>query len=89
MELVRSLLKKNEPAAVGLSVIMAIVLATCSPHFIDVYNFDSIQTSIAPSGIIALGMMILLITGSFDLSVGSMMSLGGEVAAIFMTQGFP
>jgi ribose/xylose/arabinose/galactoside ABC-type transport system permease subunit len=50
-------------------------------------NVDSIQTAIAPYGITAIGMMILLVSGVFDLSVGSTMGLGGLVTAICLTIG--
>ena len=44
-------------------------------------NLDSLQTSIAPLAIVAIGMVTLLICGVFDLSVGAIMVLSGIVCA--------
>ncbi len=85
----RNLMKKKETVALALGLAVAAVLALGSPHFFDPNNLDSLQTSIAPSAIIAVGMMVLLINGMFDLSVGSIMGLSGVVTAIFLTLGLP
>jgi len=82
-----SILKKNEIVSVILAVLLLITLVIARPNFLDKVNVDSLQTSIAPYGIMAIGMMILLISGVFDLSVGSTMSLGGLVSAISLTMG--
>ena len=72
-----------------LLVLLAAVLALTSPYFLTNGNLDSVQTIIAPNGIIALGMMVLLICGLFDLSVGSSMGLSGIVCAILLSVGAP
>jgi ribose transport system permease protein len=85
----KKLLLKKEALAFFLVVIVAVILLFSSEHFLNSTNLDSLQTSIAPSSIIAVGMMILLITGMFDLSVGSIMGLSGVVTAIFLTMHVP
>jgi len=80
-------LRKNETVSVGLAVLLLIFLVLARPNFLDSVNLDSLQTSIAPYGIMAIGMMILLVSGVFDLSVGSTMGLGGLVSAITLTLG--
>ncbi len=57
--------------------------------FFNVSNLDSLQTAIAPAGIIAIGMMLLLVTGVFDLSVGSTMCICGVVTAMLLEHGVP
>ena len=84
---VSSVFKRNEAVSVTLAVLLLVALIFARPNFLDTVNIDSIQTSIAPYGIMAIGMMILLISGTFDLSVGSIMSLGGLVSAISLTMG--
>lgn len=79
--------KRSEFVAFVLCFILIIVLGVLSPIFLDVNNLDSLQTAIAPSVIIAIGMMSLLITGNFDLSVGSIMSISGVVTAALLTTG--
>jgi ribose transport system permease protein len=43
----------------------------------------------APFGIMALGMMVVIITGGIDLSVGSIMGLVAIVAGLFLTWHYP
>ncbi len=82
-----NILRKNETVSVGLAILLLVFLVIARPNFLDRVNLDSLQTSIAPYGIMAIGMMILLISGVFDLSVGSTMGLGGLVSAITLTLG--
>lgn len=84
MKLVKALFGKNELVSAVLAAVMLAVIAF-NPYFFASANLESLQTSIAPYGIMAVGMMILLITGVFDLSVGSVMCLGGLVTAICLT----
>lgn len=53
-------------------------------------NFASIVRNLAFEGILALGMMLMLVAGIFDLSVGAMASLAGVVTGWLMTKaGWP
>ena len=79
--------KKNEAVSIGLALALVIFLVIARPNFLDQVNIESIQTAVAPYGIMAIGMMMLLISGVFDLSVGSTMGLGGLVTAITLTMG--
>ncbi len=84
---IASILRKNETVSVTLAILLLVFLLIARPNFLDRVNIDSVQTSIAPYGIMAIGMMVLLISGVFDLSVGSTMGLGGLVSAISLTLG--
>lgn len=86
---VQNAFKVNESVSILLTLLVLIVLAVGSPYFFDGSNIDSLQTSIAPYGIVAIGMMVLLISGVFDLSVGSVMCLGGLITAMCLTAGVP
>jgi ribose transport system permease protein len=80
-------IRKNEAVSVTLAVFLLLFLITATPNALDPANIDAIQTAIAPYGIMSIGMMVLLISGVFDLSVGSAMGLGGLVSAITLTMG--
>lgn len=69
----------------------AIVFAVLYPvSFFSAGNARAILNNLAVDGILAVGMMLLLVSGVFDLSVGSMMSLTGVVAGYLMVkQGWP
>lgn len=85
--IIANLFRKNEAVSVALSIALLVWLIISRPNFLAQVNIESVQTSIAPYGIMAIGMMILLISGVFDLSVGSTMGLGGLVSAICLTMG--
>ncbi len=85
----KKMLMRKEAITLLLVMIVAFILFIFSEHFLNLTNLESLQTSIAPSSIIAVGMMVLLITGMFDLSVGSIMGLSGVVTAIFLTFRVP
>ena len=81
--------KKNEFIAIVLCITLVIVLSVASGVFWNVSNLNSLQSSIAPTAIMAFGMMLLLICGYFDLSIGSTMLLAGMVAGKLTQLEFP
>jgi ribose/xylose/arabinose/galactoside ABC-type transport system permease subunit len=82
--------RRPESISLFLCILMVLLLGFTVPrYFFSAPNLNSLITAISPEGIVALGMMMLLISGVFDLSVGSVMCLGGLVAAIALTLGLP
>ena len=82
--------RRPESISLSLCIFMILLLGFTVPrYFFSGHNVGSLITSTSPEGIVALGMMLLLISGVFDLSVGSVMCLGGLVAAIALTIGLP
>jgi ribose transport system permease protein len=71
--------------------LVAVVVAVLYPRtFFAEANLRAVLNNLAVDGILAVGMMLLMIGGVFDLSVGSMMSLAGVVAGYLMvTLGWP
>ena len=76
-------------------MIIAIILAAGtamaihSPAFLTPENLSVILLAVAVQAIVAIGMTILLISGGFDLSVGSTAGLTGAVTAIALVNGLP
>jgi ribose transport system permease protein len=56
-------------------------------RFLTAENLRAILTGLAPDGLIAIGMTFVIITGGFDLSVGSTLALGGYVASAALLEG--
>ena len=54
--------------------------AFISPEFMTASNFQNVQIQLATDGIIAVGMTFVIISGGFDLSVGSVLALAGLTA---------
>lgn len=59
-----------------------IVFAMLSPQFLTVDNLINVALSIAITGILAVGMTFVILTGGIDLSIGSVLAVAGIVAAI-------
>ncbi len=57
-------------------------------RFLTADNLKAILTGLAPDGLIAIGMTFVIITGGFDLSVGSTLALGGYVASVAVLSGY-
>jgi ribose transport system permease protein len=57
-------------------------MAFASPVYLDVGNLQAILLSLSVEGTIAVGMMILLISGGLDLSVGSVLGFTGVVTGL-------
>ncbi|MCI9679770.1 MAG: ABC transporter permease [Lachnospiraceae bacterium] len=70
-------------------VFFFICLAAGSPYFFNQQNILSLQASIAPYTMLAAGMMLLIIMGMFDLSVGSVMGFSGIFCAYLLTEKLP
>ncbi len=62
--------------------ILFIISAIASPYFLQVQNLLNIMRQVSYTGIIALGMTFVIISGGIDLSVGSMVALVGGVVIL-------
>ncbi|MCL6591850.1 MAG: ABC transporter permease [Firmicutes bacterium] len=64
-----------------------VLLSILSPHFFSVANISTTAIGLSSDGIIAIGMTAALVQGGFDLSVGSVMALGGVVTGALYLGG--
>lgn len=71
-----------------LIVIIIIVMSNLSPYFLSLSNFRAVSVGMVPTAIIVIGMAILLASGGFDLSVGSVMALSSTVVAMLLLAGY-
>jgi len=77
------------PVVVGLVVIWTI-LQLLNPVFLSSANLVNLTMESAAVGIIALGIVCVLLVGQIDLSVGSVSGLSGAVLAVlFVSEGLP
>jgi len=70
-------------------VLGVIGLWHAAPNFLDPTSISAVLLSLSDRSIIAIGMTILLVSGAFDLSVGSTLALSGAVTAIWINSGTP
>ncbi|HEY6190546.1 MAG TPA: sugar ABC transporter permease [Pyrinomonadaceae bacterium] len=53
--------------------------------FLEARNFSNLMRQTAVTGVLAVGMLMVIVTGQIDLSVGSIVGLTGGISAIAMT----
>lgn len=75
--------------AVAVLLISAVMSYLEPDSFPTADNFFNITRNFAYIGIMALGMMAVIITGGIDLSVGSVMGLAGIVCGLVLQAGYP
>ncbi|MFF0727661.1 sugar ABC transporter permease [Streptomyces sp. NPDC004134] len=77
------------PVIVGLILIMAIFQGL-DDAFLSAQNLSNISIDIAGPGLIAVGIIFVLLLGEIDLSIGSVSGLAGAVFAVLAVQeGMP
>jgi ribose transport system permease protein len=69
--------------------VFAAVLTAVTPRFLSFGNVQAILIGMAPDAVIVVGMTFLIVSGVFDLSVGSVLGLSGVVAGLAMNAGMP
>jgi D-xylose transport system permease protein len=75
---------------VGALVVIWIVFQVLNPHFLSSDNLVNLTLQSAATGTIALGVVLVLLVGQIDLSVGSVSGLAAAVVAIGSVQlGWP
>ncbi len=88
----------KQQAKIGLrdfSMLIALVLIsvyfwTLDPAFLSARNLSQLAIELAATAVLALGMLLVILPGQIDLSVGSGLGLAGGVAAVLITKlGWP
>jgi len=74
---------------IGFVLILAFFWARLPDTFMTARNWLNITEQLSMLTVVAAGMTIVMVMGDFDLSVGSMASLSGIVAALLFTFGYP
>ncbi|HML38172.1 MAG TPA: ABC transporter permease [Bacillota bacterium] len=70
------------PLAVLLLII--IIASIASPAFLTFRNIQNLTVQISTTMIVGMGMLVVILTGGIDLSVGSIVAITGVIAAGFM-----
>ena len=87
--LVRLIFETRELTLAILVLAIIAGMSLASPFFLSLANFRAIVIGMAPTAIIAIGMTVLLASGGFDLSVGSVLALSSTIAAFLLIMGVP
>jgi ribose transport system permease protein len=70
-------------------VVMFIIMCFASPYFFSSSNLLAVLLSLSLEAIMGVGMVNLMVSGGFDMSIGSVVALTGGVAAELIKVGAP
>ncbi|MHB1347156.1 MAG: ABC transporter permease [Candidatus Humimicrobiaceae bacterium] len=65
-------------------VLLILMLIFRKDSFFTYQNWGAILLNLSTAGVLSIGMMLLIVGGVFDLSIGANLALGGAVAAYFL-----
>ena len=68
-------------------IILVVLFSVLSENFLSTSTFMMVAKHVALYGILAIGMTYVVITGGIDLSVGSVVGLGGMIAGYLIQKG--
>ncbi len=74
---------------VGVLVVIVAVLAALSREFLTITNLTNVARQVAFVVITGSAVTLLMISGNFDLSIGSILGLTGMFSAFFVSAGLP
>jgi len=65
-------------------IVIIVVFSFLSPYYFSVGNFLTMASHVAIFGILGMGMLLVILNGGIDLSVGSTLGLAGVIAGALM-----
>ena len=74
---------------IGILLCLIVGLSIVSPNFLSITNFTNVLLKVAVIIIIASAANLLMVTGHFDLSVGSILAFSGILHAYLSKHGVP
>ncbi len=76
-------------ASVGGLLALLIAFSIASPYFMTMNNMMTVGLQTSTITIIGIGVMLTILTGGIDLSIGSVMALSGVTAGLAVNAGVP
>lgn len=86
---VSALLRAREMNVLLALLLVSTGIALATPYFLTTDNLMGVFRSFSTTAIMSIGMVMVIITGGIDLSVGSVMGLAGLVTALAFQHGLP
>ncbi|MBN2472926.1 MAG: ABC transporter permease [Anaerolineae bacterium] len=83
------LLRFREFTLIAMIVVVGLLLHFETGRFFSTANLNAISLGFSASAIMMVGMTAALVSGGFDLSVGSVFAMGGVTAAVALRGGVP
>ena len=79
----------NDMGIILTLVAMIVIFSVFTKSFFSLRNFTNVARQISVTGICAVGMTMVILTGGIDLSIGSLIGLTSALAAVMMSNGCP
>ena len=86
--IIKKIFDFRETTILLILLFVGVLMSFLSPYFLNVGNMRTTLIGLSADSIIAIGMTIALVSGGFDLSVGSMVGFSGAIAAALFAAGF-
>ena len=82
----RQRLSIRDFSMVIILMLIGAYFALAAPQFLSARNLSMLITELSITGTLAMGMLLIILSGHIDLSVGSGVGLIGGIAAVLVTQ---
>jgi D-xylose transport system permease protein len=82
----RQRLSIRDFSMVIILMLIGAYFALAAPQFLSARNLSMLMTELSITGTLAMGMLLIILSGHIDLSVGSGVGLIGGIAAVLVTQ---
>ncbi|MED4600517.1 ABC transporter permease [Paenibacillus validus] len=80
---------QNYQVTLLLFIVMFILTAILAPEFYNLQNMINVARQASITGVVAVGMTFVILTGGIDLSVGAILAVVGVTFATMIKQGIP
>jgi len=74
---------------VGVLLLLLVILTILSSEFLTFNNITNVLRQTSAVILAGSAVTLLMVSGNFDLSIGSIMAISGTMSAIFVTKGMP
>ncbi len=89
MTWLKNIVKQREFMIFMIVAVMFIFMTFASPYFLTIPNLLAVMLGLSLEAIIAVAMVHLMVSGGFDMSVGSVVAFTGASTAMMLRSGMP
>ena len=89
MTWLKNIAKQREFMIFMIVTVLFIFMTFASPYFLTIPNLLAVMLGLSLEAIIVVAMDHLMVSGGFDMSVGSVVAFTGAVTAMMLRSGFP
>ena len=73
----------------GIIVVFFVGMSIASPYFLTFSNITNIIQYVSTYGIVSIGMLLVILTGGINLSVGGTLAISAYIGCSLMVKGYP